>query len=903
MEKKGNVVRIFLPLFCLLFSLVCAQNETNNWYFGTNAGITFENGEVAVLSDDAMNTPAGCASISDNAGSLVLYTNGQKIWNRNHQIMSNGDGLYGDIEGIQSAIVIPKPNDTSTYYVFYTRESTINDPEPILSGVYFSEIHFSPQNPLGIVVIKNQRLASSATSRLSSIYHFESNTYRLISVTKPDVPILAPNGEALFVFRIFSITDNGLDSTPVLVTINENIRNLGPVKISPNGKHIALVDEINMKIHTYKYDTSDNTITFYKTIPSVPAFGLFLTPFGLEFSQDSKMLYYTGADGQGISYIVQIQFSRFDDLDIPDYYYFIERNAKSLQLARNGKIYVTKAGTNFSTNRMSIIHKPEKPGSECAFESSALNMSPGSLTKGLPIFIVSSLRNRIVVSDDACVNSDFQFGLDLYAPILSVYWDFGDGGTSTALNPLHAFLTPGSKKVKAIVTTPHRIFTLYKTIEVFPPPLLLPNQTLTQCDTDNDGVSVFNLENISDFISNSNSEFQYSFYHDLQAALNNESPISNPNQYSNRTNPEQLFVKVITDKGCPLVTSFFIENTYTTTTTPLPTFYVCENSDAILNNSKGKFDLESIQSEISNLLDIPSNYEVNFYSSFLDAQTKLNKLSRYYTAFSSTLWIRIEDENNGCNGIFSFQIVVNSEIETAIDEVYTICDSNVGPPYVLDGGGSNSAWTWRDINNQVLSTDRFFNLEQGWFSVILEKHENGLVCSETKYFAVVNALAPIIDRITAENNEIKVSILNPGNYEFSLDNITYYGSGNSHTFNAIEPGNYSIYVHDINGCKFKIQENVLLLKYPNYFTPNGDGVNDFWNVFGPLADYFSSAELVLFNRFGNILYSSDLLSEAPGWDGTFNARNLPASDYWFKVTFKDLNNQIIVKTGHFSLIR
>jgi gliding motility-associated-like protein len=45
------------------------------------------------------------------------------------------------------------------------------------------------------------------------------------------------------------------------------------------------------------------------------------------------------------------------------------------------------------------------------------------------------------------------------------------------------------------------------------------------------------------------------------------------------------------------------------------------------------------------------------------------------------------------------------------------------------------------------------------------------------------------------------------------------------------------------------------------------------------------------------------MSEAPGWDGTFNARNLPASDYWFKVTFKDLNNQIIVKTGHFSLIR
>jgi hypothetical protein len=168
----------------------------------------------------------------------------------------------------------------------------------------------------------------------------------------------------------------------------------------------------------------------------------------------------------------------------------------------------------------------------------------------------------------------------------------------------------------------------------------------------------------------------------------------------------------------------------------------------------------------------------------IDAPIPEIRINIHKNSFLQALGIRIEDENNGCNGIFPFQIVVNSEIETAIDEVYTICDSNVGPPYVLDGGGTNSAWTWRDINNQVLSTDRFFNLEQGWFSVILEKHENGLVCSETKYFAVVKALAPIIDKITAANNEIKVSILTPGNYEFSLDNITYYGSGNSHTFNA-----------------------------------------------------------------------------------------------------------------------
>ncbi len=901
--KKNIFCYFILTLLSLSNVFVFAQNETNNWFFGRNAGLNFDVGDTNIVLGSGMFTPEGCTSISDYDGNLMFYSNGENIWNRNHEIMDNGDNLFGDVTGVQTAIIIPKPNDVSTYYIFYTRENAINSPTFIAAGIYYSEIKFTPQNPLGSVVIKNQRIANSATSRLAAIYHNDTNSYKLITVTKPDSPIIDPNGEELFVFRIFTISSLGIDLNSTVVTIIENIGTIGTLKISPNGQYIAIINSQSMKIFAYEYDIVLDNFQLYKTLPTVPAFGLFLIPYGLEFSQDSNMLYYTGANGSDI-YIVQIQFSHLNDMNPPEGYFFNEPRAQSLQLARNGKIYVSKGDINSPYSRISVINKPEKFGIECAFQRDAINFSPNASTKGLPIFVASSLRNRIIVSDDACVNTSFDFELDLYAPIISVEWDFGDGAFSNLLNPSHTFITYGFHKVKATIITSNRIFTLYKTIEVFPPAFIAPNQVLTQCDNDNDGFSVFNLENISDFISNANSEFEYYFYTSSVDAQNDENRIQNPINYTNRFNSEEIFVKIITEKGCPSITSFIIENVTTTPSTQLPNFYTCENSDTVLNNSEGIFDLDFIKLEIISILNTPPNYEIKFYPTYLDAQTKLNEIGGLYTSTTREIWIRIEDENNSCNGVFSFTIVVNEEIEINIEEKYTICDSNVQSPIVLDGGISNTSWTWRNISLQVLSTERFFPLvDEGKFSVVLVKEENGLVCTETIYFDVYTSIAPTLQEIRVDNDQIFISVRGTGNYEFSLDNITYSGSSKSHTFTDLEAGIYTIYVRDVDGCLYAIQENVLLVKFPRYFTPNGDGINDYWKLYGPINDYYSSAELVVYDRYGNLLYTMNFIENNLGWDGTFNNKKLPATDYWYKIIFKDFNDNTFEKKGHFSLTR
>src|SRR5688572_26341050 len=108
-----NSIRTFFTytVFILLafISLTAqAQRETDNWYFGKYASLNFNQTGVPISNlGSAMNTHSACSSISDSLGNLLFYTNGDTVWNRQHQIM--GIGLQGARYARQSCIIIPKP--------------------------------------------------------------------------------------------------------------------------------------------------------------------------------------------------------------------------------------------------------------------------------------------------------------------------------------------------------------------------------------------------------------------------------------------------------------------------------------------------------------------------------------------------------------------------------------------------------------------------------------------------------------------------------------------------------------------------------------------------------------------------------------------------------------------------
>lgn len=133
------------------------------------------------------------------------------------------------------------------------------------------------------------------------------------------------------------------------------------------------------------------------------------------------------------------------------------------------------------------------------------------------------------------------------------------------------------------------------------------------------------------------------------------------------------------------------------------------------------------------------------------------------------------------------------------------------------------------------------------------------------------------------------------NYIYQLDNGTFQVSN---VFENVSSGIHSITVKDVNGCSELTDNNVLVIGYPKFFTPNGDSYNDTWNIVG-LKDQLNS-RIYIFDRYGKLL--KDISPNGPGWDGNYTGHPMPATDYWFTVEYTE---QGITKKfkSHFSLKR
>lgn len=147
----------------------------------------------------------------------------------------------------------------------------------------------------------------------------------------------------------------------------------------------------------------------------------------------------------------------------------------------------------------------------------------------------------------------------------------------------------------------------------------------------------------------------------------------------------------------------------------------------------------------------------------------------------------------------------------------------------------------------------------------------------------------------ADNQIVTVTDPLGANYLYQLDDGPFQEET---VFEMVSLGMHSITVKDVNGCSVLRNDNVLVIDYPRFFTPNNDGFNDYWNVF-TLVDKLGS-KIHIFDRYGKLI--KEISPNGTGWNGTYNGRPLPATDYWFVVDYPE--DGIIKKfRSHFSLKR
>ena len=188
--------------------------------------------------------------------------------------------------------------------------------------------------------------------------------------------------------------------------------------------------------------------------------------------------------------------------------------------------------------------------------------------------------------------------------------------------------------------------------------------------------------------------------------------------------------------------------------------------------------------------------------------------------------------------------------------------------------------------------------------IIIEDSGLTIECPSFKTFLVEVSEAPIITdvRITQQANGISLETQVDGNgsYEYALD-VKTGPYKDSNRFTNVAPGNHTIFVRDKNGCGIAqktIEQDLTVEGFPKFFTPNGDGVNDFWQFLPPVEMSENSIlSIWIYDRFGTFLAQIEPISR--DWNGMLNGRTLPESNYWFRALPAE-NKEI---KGYFSLKR
>lgn len=169
--------------------------------------------------------------------------------------------------------------------------------------------------------------------------------------------------------------------------------------------------------------------------------------------------------------------------------------------------------------------------------------------------------------------------------------------------------------------------------------------------------------------------------------------------------------------------------------------------------------------------------------------------------------------------------------------------------------------------------------------------ENGMECRSRKIISVVASGLPraVSVSIGQEPGGMSITALaeGPGEYIYSIygPDGPWQETGN---FSQV-PGNLSaLWVKDQQGCgviERQLSELLLLNGFPKYFTPNGDGTNEYWQFKTPPGGKLQLRTIEVFDRYGRSL--AVFTPGDKGWDGTSGGRLLPASNYWYKATGTD----------------
>jgi len=462
-------------------------------------------------------------------------------------------------------------------------------------------------------------------------------------------------------------------------------------------------------------------------------------------------------------------------------------------------------------------------------------------------------------------------------------------------------------------------------IVVNPYPILASDE-YEICNPDASGFGAFDLQgNIPIFIGNNQNPANFNVVFSKDAS--NTVPI-NTNPYTNTTQDTEIIYITITNAltGCVITEPLTLIVEDGTQVTKPADVAICDREGE--NDGIATFNLEDFNLEILNGQN-PADFQITYHLTAFTAQTGTNAIQNptehknTASPYLQAIFIRVENINstNGCIGLTDVNLIVEPilkpRIITGPDNNNTICVNYqtgvVERSLTLFSYMQNPSYTYKwflngtEIPGATSGSYEIITASPGLYTLEIIDSSSTSICTPepSEVFEVIQSGSAIVLNVATTNafndqNTITVEVEGFGEYWFQLD----YGPimDNNGIFTSVSPGLHTVYVYDRKtekpSCDAVMIKDIRIIDYPKFFTPNGDGFNDTWNIGG--LDEQLKLKIYIFDRYGKLI--TEIRPSGDGWDGSFNGQNLPATDYWFLIHYEE---QGIAKEfkAHFSLKR
>lgn len=324
-----------------------------------------------------------------------------------------------------------------------------------------------------------------------------------------------------------------------------------------------------------------------------------------------------------------------------------------------------------------------------------------------------------------------------------------------------------------------------------------------------------------------------------------------------------------TAQGCESVQRLPVTVTLVTTNIPAVDFVV----PALCSEENGtkKVDLTQYQSVI-----VPNSASYTYLYYTQSNQLITDAANHTLQTGQNIIFVQVNSPS-GCSARAQLTFKINAAPVINLPSNAEYCPENF---VKLDAGPqpSTSSYSWT-YNGSAFSTQQSINVNQdGTYQVVVSNMDG---CSTTKSIVVKKVDSPVITEIKIENSTVQIIATGSGTLEYSIDGFQWQSSN---IFYKVPNGHHTAFVRSVSQPCAVTEKDFTLFKIVNVFSPNSDGVNDYWKIEG--IEEYPGTKIKVMDRFGTLVL--DQTVKGPfSWNGEYLSRKLPTGNYWYYIVVSD----------------